>query len=80
MSPVVTCGLDLLPTVLAEFDVHTTETVVAELKDPQSTTISRETPHDESFDAVTLAVHTVDKPEFESSRIDAGEGSCVIPT
>lgn len=25
--------VDLLPTVLAEFDVHTTETVMAELKD-----------------------------------------------
>lgn len=72
---------DLLPTVLAEFDVHTTETVIAELKDTAEY-------DDQSGDAARrvlrhrehLTVHTVDELEFESSRIDAGEGSCAVLT
>ena len=72
---------DLLPTVLAEFDVHTTETVMAELEetaeddDPSGDAARRVLQHREN-----LTVHTVDDPGFESSRIDAGEGSCAVLT
>ena len=71
--------IDLLPTVLAEFDVHTTETVMAELEgtaeydDPAGDAARRVLRHREH-----LTVHTVDDPRFESSRIDVGEGSCAV--
>ncbi|WP_336343339.1 hypothetical protein [Halalkalicoccus ordinarius] len=71
--------VDLLPPVLAEFDVQTTETVIAELEgtveydDPAEDAARRVLRHREH-----LTVHTVDDPRFESSRIDIGEGSCAV--
>ena len=71
--------VDLLPTVLAEFDVHTTDTVMAELEgiaeydDLSGEAARRVLRHREH-----LTVHTVDDPGFESSRIDTGEGSCAV--
>ncbi|WP_336361958.1 hypothetical protein [Halalkalicoccus salilacus] len=73
--------VDLLPTVLAEFDVQTTDTVMAELKgtaeydEPSGDAAQRVLRHREH-----LTVHTVDDPGFESSRIDAGEGSYAVLT
>ncbi len=71
--------VDLLPTVLAEFDVQTTETVIAELEgtaesdDPSGDAARRVLRHREH-----LTVHTVADSGFESSRIDIGEGSCAV--
>jgi predicted nucleic acid-binding protein len=72
-------SVDLLPTVLTEFDVHTTEAVMAELE----RTAEYDDPSGEAARRVLqqrehLIVHTVDDLGFESSRIDAGEGSCAV--
>lgn len=69
---------EVLEAALAEFDVHTTETVVAELEetagydDDHGVAASRVV---ESLDYVT--VHEVPDPSLEASRVDDGEGSCV---
>jgi predicted nucleic acid-binding protein len=68
----------VLDLVLDEFDVHTTEPVVEECRDVASFT-------DEDAAAATqvldrserLTGRDVDGTRFETSRIDAGEGSCV---
>lgn len=66
----------LLDTLLSEFDIATTETVVAELED----TASYDDRHGHAAGVVLhnldrLTVHGVEEG-FESSRVDAGEGSC----
>ena len=67
----------ILETALDEFDVHTTVTVVAELRE----TAEYDDRHAEAattvLDQETLRAHDVDEA-IESSRIDAGEGSCAI--
>lgn len=75
MSLTAARTLDLF---LEEFDIHTTETVIQELEDVAS--YSDDTAgHAEQVlnqkDRVT--VHEVDVPEYQSSRIDEGEGSCI---
>lgn len=67
--------------VFEEFDCHTTETVVEELRstadyDDTSGVAAQTVPNRKS----DLTVHEVDTPAFESSRIDAGEGSCAALT
>lgn len=72
---------ELLPLVLDEYDVHTTETVIEELTetaeyddrdaDAASTVLEHE---------AEIAVHGTDSPGFESSRVDEGEGSCAVLT
>lgn len=65
--------------VLTEFDIHTTETVLTELESTSEYT-------DEHGNASTTVLDTqsgftvrrVEKQEFTSSRIDEGEGSCVV--
>lgn len=62
-----------------EFDVHTTERVMAELRD----TAAHDDRHGLAAAAVldrapSVLVHGVDGPLPETSRIDAGEGSCVV--
>ncbi|WP_135851663.1 hypothetical protein [Halorussus salinus] len=69
---------DALAVVLGEFDVFTTEVVVEELKE----TADYDDPSGEAAETVlarreALTVRTVSSPEFETSRIDAGEGTCV---
>ncbi|MEF8787193.1 MAG: hypothetical protein V5A45_14785 [Haloarculaceae archaeon] len=69
---------DLLETVLAEFDVHTTECVVTELEE----TADYPDSHGNAANAVlgtqeALTVHNIDNP-IESARIDEEEGSCAI--
>lgn len=69
---------DLLETMLAEFDVHTTERVVTELEE----TADYPDSHKNAANAVLdmqeeLTVHSIDTP-LESARIDEGEGSCAV--
>lgn len=69
---------DVLPVVLAEYEVHTTETVVAELRE----TSEYDDAHGRAANAVLehgdrISVHQVADPRIQSSRIDEGEGSCV---
>ncbi|QSG07479.1 hypothetical protein [Halapricum desulfuricans] len=69
--------IDLLDTFLTEFDVHTTDTVVAELE----ATAEYNDRHGKAADTVLDTIeriHTAQaQGEFTSSRIDQGEGSCV---
>lgn len=72
--------VDLLDTLLTEYDVHTTEIVVEELED----TSGYDDTHGEASKTVLdhldqITVHQV-QGEFESSRIDQGEGTCVLLT
>ncbi|WP_123533839.1 hypothetical protein [Halosimplex salinum] len=73
-------AVDTVDAVLAEFEVHTTETVVGELKDTSE--------YDDRHGAAARAVldnrdefetHEVSET-LESSRIDRGEGSCALLT
>lgn len=73
-------SVELAATLLDEFDVHTTETVRAEL----SETAAYDDRHGDAATAVLaqadrLTVHRVEDP-FESSRVDAGEGGCALLT
>ncbi|WP_181686906.1 hypothetical protein [Halorhabdus salina] len=70
--------IDRLDRLLTGFDVHTTATVVTELKE----TAEYEDTHATAARAVldrqdNLAVHQVEE-SIESARIDAGEGSVVV--
>jgi predicted nucleic acid-binding protein len=72
--------VDLLDTLLTEYDVHTTETVVEELEH----TSEYDDTHGEASETVLdtldrITVHQVEG-EFESSRIDQGEGTCALLT
>ncbi|QLH83319.1 hypothetical protein [Halosimplex pelagicum] len=72
--------IDTLDTVLTEFEVHTTETVVAELED----TAEYDDRHGEAAQAVLdnrddFETHEVTET-LESSQIDRGEGSCALLT
>lgn len=71
--------IDVLATVLDEYDVHTTETVLTELQD----TGSHDDRHGTAANAAhskrdLITVHSTDSGQFRSSRIDAGEGSCAV--
>lgn len=72
--------IDLLDTLLAEYDVHTTETVVEELE----TTADYDDTHGQGARRVlerldNLEVHSTDAAQ-KTSRIDAGEASTVTLT
>ena len=72
--------VDLLDTLLTEYTVHTTETVIGELQD----TSKYQDIHGEESETVLnrldrITVHQV-KGEFESSRVDQGEGTCALLT
>jgi predicted nucleic acid-binding protein len=69
-------SVDLLDTFLTEFEVHTTAVVIAELEDTAEY-------DDRHGDAAEIVLGTRDRitthqttAEFESSRVDQGEGSC----
>lgn len=69
---------DVLETVLQEFDIHTTETVVSELEE----TATYDDQHGTAAAVVLecldeVNVHTYDDPSLETSRIDEGEASCL---
>jgi len=78
-SALISLGtVDLLDPLFDEFDVHTTRTVVEELR----ATAEYEDDHGEAartvLDALAdIEVHEPPDDPIESSRIDAGEGSCV---
>ncbi|MFB6100283.1 MAG: hypothetical protein ABEK16_03325 [Candidatus Nanohalobium sp.] len=68
-------SIELIDTFLTEFDVHTSETVVAELEE----TSSYDDRHGKAADIVLnqidrIQVHSTDS-DLETSRIDLGEGS-----
>jgi predicted nucleic acid-binding protein len=73
--------IDLLETFLTEFDVHTTETVLDELDE----TADYDDTHGKATATVLthsdqITIHDVEAEPFESSRIDAGEGTCALLT
>jgi predicted nucleic acid-binding protein len=70
---------DCLDLFLDEFDVQTTDTVIEELEE----TADYDDPHGEAATGILdrndrLTVHTVEEDVPETSRIDHGEGSCVV--
>lgn len=68
-----------LTLVLDEFDAHTTAVVLDELEqtaahdDPHGAAATRVVDHQQRF-----TVHDLDEDIPETSRIDRGEGSCVV--
>lgn len=72
-------SIDLLETVLEEFDVHTTELVIEELNE----TSEYQDRHAEAAEQVlnhksVIKTHDIEVESFESSRVDRGEYSCVV--
>ncbi len=71
-------SVDLLDTVLTEFSVHTTETVIEELEE----TGEYDDRHGEAAQTVLNRLDWIEiqsvNGEITSSRIDQGEGSCVL--
>ncbi|MCU4974037.1 hypothetical protein OB955_15000 [Halobacteria archaeon AArc-m2/3/4] len=64
--------------VVTEFDVHTTSAVIEELEE----TAGYDDPHGNAAQQVLeertlITVHDTDREQFQSSRIDSGEASCV---
>jgi predicted nucleic acid-binding protein len=73
-------SINLLDTLVTEFEVHTTELVVEELEE----TAEYDDKHGEAAQTVLnnlnqMSIHQVDGG-VTSSRVDAGEGSCAILT
>lgn len=71
-------SVDLLDTLVSEFDVHTTETVIAELAE----TGEYEDRHGEAAQAVLdrvpeMEVHETERAGLQSSRIDEGEATTI---
>ena len=72
---------DALQAVVEEFDVQTSELVVSELE----TTAEYDDVHGDGATTVlealeTIVVHETENSDFETSRIDAGEASCLSLT
>jgi len=70
---------ECLDLFLGEFDVRTTETVLEELVE----TANYDDPHGKAATTILnqqgrLTVHAVEETVPETSRIDRGEGSCVV--
>ena len=70
-------SIDIFDLVLEEFDIHTSVTAVEELED----TAEYDDSHGKAADGVLqhrdqFTVHDASRTEFQSSRIDGGEGSC----
>lgn len=65
--------------LLTEFDVHTTETVLEELGETSDHDDVHATAAEAALETTGhMTVHDVDADVPRSSRIDAGEGSCVV--
>lgn len=72
---------DSFTTVLNEYDVHTTQTVLTELED----TAAYDDSHGQAADDVLqyrdqITVHDATDPAVTSTRIDDGEASCLALT
>jgi predicted nucleic acid-binding protein len=70
-------SIDIFDLVLEEFDIHTSVTAVEELED----TAECDDSHGKAADRVLqrrdqFPAHEASRTEFQSSRIDRGEGSC----
>ena len=70
-------SIDIFDLVLEEFDIHTSVTAVEELED----TAEYDDSHGKAADRVLqhqdrFTAHDTSRTEFQSSRIDGGEGSC----
>ena len=70
-------SIDIFGLVLEEFDIHTSVTAVEELED----TAEYDDSHGKAADRVLqhrdgFTAHDASRTEFQSSRIDGGEGSC----
>lgn len=70
-------AIETLESFLAEFDVHTTDSVVQELEE----TSGYDNHHGDAAEMVLnnldwITVHPVQNGDFRSSRVDQGEGSC----
>lgn len=70
---------EALGLILEEFEIHTTEIVIRELEE----TSEYDDVHGEAAEEVLknlgqIEVHETRDQKFQSSRIDEGEGSCVI--
>lgn len=69
---------DVLHVVLDEYEAHTTETVLHELEaTAEYDDVHGRAARDALENDAEYTVHTVPEPELSSSRIDAGEASCV---
>jgi predicted nucleic acid-binding protein len=69
---------EVLELALAEFDVHTTETVVAELEETAGYDDEHGAAASRAVDCLDhVTIHEVSDPSFAASRVDHGEGSCV---
>lgn len=69
---------DVLDLVLAEYDVHTTQQVIDELE----ATAEYDDVHGTSAETVltqtsALTIHEIGESDFQTSRIDDGEASCI---
>lgn len=78
-SALISLGsINILGTVLNEFDVHTTETVVRELENTAEYDDVAGEASEEVLERLNrLTVHTVEVLGIDSSRIDTGEESCI---
>lgn len=73
-------SIELLDALLTEFDIHTTESVVEELEKTAEYNDSHGTASQTVLDNMdTITIHQIED-EFESSRVDQGEGSCALLT
>jgi predicted nucleic acid-binding protein len=78
---VTLASAEVIETVVDEFEVHTTQVAVSELRD----TAEHEDVHGEAAQWVleqsdNIEVHETDDSGFEPSRIDEGEASCIVLT
>jgi len=68
---------DTLELVLGEFELHTTETVLAELDATAEYDDGHGNAAQNALDRrASLTVHATGNPSFESARVDDGEASC----
>jgi len=68
---------DVLKLVLEEFDVHTSKLVIEELEDTAEYDDSHGKAANQALqNREQFTVHEASQTEFQSSRVDQGEGSC----
>ncbi|WP_132057440.1 hypothetical protein [Halorussus amylolyticus] len=71
----------LVPILCEEFDCHTTEAVAEELRaTAEYDDVSGEAAQSVLDQFAQMTIHEVEASEFESSRIDRGEGRCAVLT
>lgn len=73
-------SVDLLNTLLTEFNVHTTETVIKELEDTSEYNDSHGKTANHVLDHIDKMTVRHSGESFQSSRVDQGESSCALLT